>query len=198
MSRSITQSVNHASHQQTNVPSGMKHEYLNIASVSQPSFGSTFQINLTEKGIILHNAVLQFNVSAITGLTGTVTSYPHFVPCHHWISKIEIVLSGTVIDTVYPEKIWLTKQYLSTDPDRELFNEICGNYKSIIRRNALSTTASSWYCELGDTFINQAHPKLLPGSTHDIQLRITMNPLAPSLLGTGPYGVFKGGASCAD
>ena len=52
-----------------------------------------------------------------------------------------------------------------------------GDYKSIVRRNALSITPSTWYMSL-DIIFNQAHVKLLQGNASDLQLRITMQPLS--------------------
>ena len=98
---------NTQSHQETSTPPDMKHEWLNVASVSAPSFGSTFQINLNEKNVSIHELILAFTISAITGLTGSVTNYPNLTPVDFWIQKMEIVIGGVVVENFWGEHNWM-------------------------------------------------------------------------------------------
>ena len=64
--------VSHSQH--SNLPH-MKHESIIVPSTSAPSWGGYFVIDFRERNVVLHDIVLQFNVSALTGYTGTPTIY---------------------------------------------------------------------------------------------------------------------------
>ena len=66
--------------QRVTIPTQLKHESIIVNAQTLPSFGSNFTIDFRDKGCILHDTVLAFEVSAISGLTGTVAGYPNFTP----------------------------------------------------------------------------------------------------------------------
>ena len=108
-------------------PSGIKNQILIIPSTNTPSFGSMFICDIRGKGIILNNLTLQFNVSPISGLTGTVTSYPHFNPAFYFFQRIEICQNGQVLDTIYGGQQFLLQQWLNEDQDRIYISNAAGN-----------------------------------------------------------------------
>ena len=82
-------------------PSGLKHEIIIVPSTNTPSYGSMFIVDLREQMVILHNITLQFNLSSLGGYTNSGSS-PNFTPAYWLFSRIEILQSGNVIDTIYP------------------------------------------------------------------------------------------------
>ena len=61
---------NAAHSQHINLPH-MKHESIIIPSTSAPTWGGYFVIDFRERNCILHDLTLQFNVSQLTGYTGS-------------------------------------------------------------------------------------------------------------------------------
>jgi hypothetical protein len=87
-SRSKAYGLNLSSKQSFNVPQGLKSEYVVLPSTSAPAFGSFYIFDIKDKYIILSDLVIQFNCSAITGVTSPPTNFPHFVPAHFFCTKI--------------------------------------------------------------------------------------------------------------
>lgn len=155
------------------VPSALKHEIIIVPSTNTPSWGSMFICDIREHNIKLHNITLQFNVSAISGLTGSVTNYPNYNPAFCWFTRIEILQNSNVIDTIYPEQQFLMQQFSQIDEDRLYINNGAGNYSSLSQRNALATSTNNYYINL-KTYFDQCHMNLLSNSS-DLQLRIYMD-----------------------
>ena len=164
---------NLSSVQSTAVPSSLKHEIIIIPSTNTPTWGSMFIMDIREHNIQLHNITLQFNVSAISGLTGTVSNYPHYNPAYCWFQRIEILQNSNVIDTIYPEEQFLLQQFTNFDEDRIYINNGAGNYASLSQRNALATAQSNYYVNL-KTYFDQTHMSLMTNNS-DVQLRIYMD-----------------------
>ena len=167
--------LNISESQHSTVPTHLKHETVIINGQTIAAFGSNFTIDIREKACILHDLTLSFQVSAISGLTGTVANYPNFVPSVQWIDRIDILQNGNTF-TRYGDEQLLINNLFKSDEQRLLYNTSIGNYSSSAQRATLASTSSYYFIPLS-TFINQAHiPLLHPHS--DIQLRIFMRPLA--------------------
>jgi hypothetical protein len=162
--------------QATSVPAGLTSSVLIIPSTSQPSFGSYFVCDIKETNIILNNITLQFNVSAISGLTGSVTNYPHFVPAWWFFSRIEILMGGNIIDTLYPDQQFVKTQLLYSDNDRCYINTAAGSYMSMAQRNTMATATSNYFVTLHSIFDENSIALLT--SSHNVQLRVYMNSLS--------------------
>ena len=107
----------------------MKHESIIVPSTSAFSWGGYFVIDFRERNCILHDLVLQFNVSALTGYTGNATS-PRYTPAYFWFTRIEIVQNNNVIDTVYANQQFLMNQLFSYDEQRIIKNLGSGAYNN--------------------------------------------------------------------
>jgi hypothetical protein len=163
-------------HQYTDIPRNLKHETYIIPSTSAPSWGGYFTFDFKEKSTMIHNLRLQFYVSAISGLTGSVSGYPNYNPSQMWFTRLEIVQNGNVIDTRYPIEQYLHTQWFNSDENRLKINTAAGLYSSNTARNALATTASAYYIDLTSLF-NLGHIPILFQSS-EVQLRIYMDTLA--------------------
>lgn len=154
----------------------MKHEWVVVPSTSQFAFGGMGQLDFKEKGNVISDIAIQYNVSAITGLTGVVAGYPHFNPAWFWADRIEVVQNSIVIDTIYPQLQFLQNNLFQTDMDRVFSNNLAGNYASNAQRTALATTGSNYYASLW-TYFKQGNLPLLTNA-HEISFRVYMAPLA--------------------
>jgi len=148
------------------------HETVIIPNDGVASFGSYFTITMREHNCILKSLQLQFNVSAISGLTGTVTNYPQFNPAWYFFIRIELVMAGVVVDTIYGNQQFLMNQLFKTDEERALANYAAGNYSTLAgsSRNTLATSTSNYFVDLF-TLFNQNNIPLLFNHT-ELQLRI--------------------------
>ena len=153
-----------------------KHEYIIIPTTSAPAWGGYFTIDFKEKHLFCHDLILQFNVSAISGLTGSVANYPNYTPAYFWWTRIELVVAGIVIDNLYPVQQFLLNNLFVTDEDRRNANNGAGAYDSLSQRNALATATSNYYVNLFSLF-KQAHIPLLFNHT-ELQIRVYMDTLA--------------------
>ena len=84
--------LNLSAKQAVTVPSNLKSEFVIIPSTSQPQFGSYFIFDIKERNTIISDFIINFNLSAISGITGAPTNYPHFNPATFWLSKISCKL----------------------------------------------------------------------------------------------------------
>ena len=160
-----------------NVPNGLKSEYVIIPSTSTPAFGSYWIADIKEKNVIISDLIINFNVSAISGLTGSVTNFPNFNPATFWMQKIELVINNVTIDTLYPVQLFISQQFLFEDEDRLLNNCLQGNYASAPQRNTLATTASQNYYVKLRSFYNETNLPILTDA-HNLQIRVYMDSVA--------------------
>ena len=176
-SRNTSLGLNLPSRQAITVPSNLKSEVVLIPATSQPNFGSYFIFDIKERNCIISDLVLNFNVSAIGGLTGSVTNYPNFSPAVFWTTKIELVVNNVTIDTLYPASNFIAQQFFNEDEDRVLINDAEGSYSSLQQRNTMATTSGQNYYVKLRTFYNECHIPILTDS-HNLQIRIYMDQLA--------------------
>ena len=169
------QGLNLTSSQHINLPQ-MKHESIIIPSTSAPTWGGYFVIDFRERNCILHDLVLQFNVSALTGYTATNTTSPRYTPAYFWFSRIELVQNNNVIDTIYPNQQFLSNQLFNFDEQRSIINLGCGAYNNTTQRATLAASANSYYVDLWNYF-QQGHLPIL-SQKDDLQIRIYMDSLA--------------------
>ena len=175
------QGLNIPASQHTSIPSGLKHETVIIPSTSQPSWGSYFVFDFKEKALSLHNIAIQFNVSALTGMTGATSK--RYTTAFNWFSRIEIVINNQVIDTVYPHQQFFLNNLFNNDETRALINKAAGDYADGTRRIASAGTISDYYVNLW-TLFNQTHISLLYPKD-DVQLRVYMDTLSNNAICNG-------------
>jgi len=174
--RNTSLGLNLPQRQSVTVPSNLKSEVVLIPSTSSPAWSSYFIFDIKERNCIISDLLIQFNINAISGLTGTVTSYPHFSPATFFLTKVEIVVNNITIDTLYPIQQFTAQQFFNDDNDRVYINNMQGCYNSIIQRNTLATATTNYYVKLR-TIYNECHIPILSDS-HNLQIRCYMETLA--------------------
>lgn len=159
--------------QAVSLPHGMKHEILVVPQSSTPSFGGFFTIDIREKNIILNEMILQIVLGPVTG----TSLVGYFNPSHFFFTRIEIVVGGNVIDTVWGNESFIRTQLLKNDETRLSDNNMAGNYASSAQRTLLSsqTTTNTFYIPL-KSFIRETKLSILT-EAHNVQLRVYMDTL---------------------
>ena len=158
------------------VPNNLKSEVVIIPATSQPNWGSYFIFDVKERNVIISDITLNFNIGSISGLTGSVTNFPHFSPASFFTTKVELVVNNVTVDTLYPVSNFISQQFFNHDEDRVYKNNMQGSYNSLPQRNTLATTTSNYYIKLR-TFYNECHIPILSDS-HNLQVRVYMDLLA--------------------
>jgi hypothetical protein len=153
--------------QYTNVEN-MAHETIIINSNTPPLWNTQVNFDIREKNCLLHNLCLKFNVSAISGVTNA-----YFTPAWFWFNHIDLVVNGTIIDTLYGNQQFLQHQLFNFDEKRKFNNITAGDYASVTQRKALASATNDYYVPLW-SFFKQTHMPLLY-QKDDIQLRIFMD-----------------------
>ena len=173
----------------------MKHESVITPSTSAPSWNGYFVIDFRERNCIVHDLVLQFQVSALTGYTGTNSTSPRYTPAYFWIQRLEIVQNNNVIDTVYGTQQFISNQLFNFDEQRNLINQGCGIYSNTTQRATLAASANTYYVDIWNYF-QQGHLPIL-SQKDDIQIRVYMDSLAnnavagTATVSTGPTSVIN-------
>jgi hypothetical protein len=157
----------------------MATETVIIPTTNTPSWGSMFTIDLREQAIILQKLTLQFNLSAITVMTSGM-----YVPAQFFVDHIDYIQNGKIIDTYYPLDQFVRAQVFQRDEDRALENAAAGSYSSTAQRTTLAASASTYHLSLYDYFRQAKQIPMLEPS-HNLQLKVFLQPLASVTSGTG-------------
>jgi hypothetical protein len=166
-------------HQQPAAISSLRHETMSVPSSTVPSFGSQFSISFTSKNVQLEEMILEFYVSALSGLTVSNSGTAAYVSAWFWPSRIDMYLGSQLIDSIYGLNNMLLQQVDSENDElRSLKNSAAGTWNSHTSRATASSSSGYWYLPL-HTIFNQSAYKFVVGSP-DLQLRVTMNSLADS------------------
>jgi len=188
--------LNLSAKQAVAVPNNLRSEYIIIPSVSLAQFGSYFIFDVKERNTIVSDIIIGFNVNAISGLSGVNAGFPHFVPATFWIQKCELVMNNVTVDTLYPIQEFISQQFLFSDEDRVLINNMQGSYASTTQRNSLATATSNYYIKLRSLF-NECHLPLLSDS-HNLQIRVYMEQLSNIVVTTGLTGTAASSINSAN
>jgi hypothetical protein len=170
MQRKLTKSGLNVQENQYVSINPMKHETIVLASNNQANWGSMTQFDFREKDLYLHRLILSYNVGAITGLTGTVSNYPRFQPANYFFDRIEILVSGNVVQTILPDSVIFRNNLFQIDAERQFFNLGVGSYASAAHRAALAATTSTYNVDLS-SFVSQSRP-LICNSNHNVTVKV--------------------------
>ena len=122
--------------QHTTVPRNMEHSIITVPQTSQAQFGSYFVIDCKENSIALHDLTLNFNVSALTGLTVYTTQSP----------TLTAVINSNVITVSAATGLFVGMKVAAVGlPVNTYITNISGTtvYVNSLTTAALSTTAST-------------------------------------------------------
>jgi hypothetical protein len=168
--------LNVQSVQAVSLPKGMDHVFQRTPSVSQPSWGGYFTFQFKTKNLNLDEIILEFNMSALSGLTVSDSGTAAYTPVWFWFDRIDILIGSLQVDSIYPLQNYLYKQLLTpTDEKRSLMNAAAGVLTHATRATKSASTGS-WYLPLHTVFDTSSVP--LISSTADLEIRVYMSSLA--------------------
>lgn len=170
MQRKLTKSGLNVQENQHVSINPMKHETIVLASNNQANWGSMTQFDFREKDLYLHRLILSYNIGAITGLTGTVANYPRFQPANYFFDRIEILVSGNVVQTILPDSVIFRNNLFQTDAERQFYNLGTGSYSSAAHRANLAAATSTYNVDLS-SFVSQSRP-LICDANHNVTVKV--------------------------
>lgn len=156
---------------------GYNAAWVKTPSSNTPAYGGIFLVDLRPNNVRYTDAFLELSLSSLTGLTVSASGTAAYVPLYWFFSKIEVLMNGVLVQTVYPTSSFLrTQMFAGNDESRTFLNNLTGNFASHAARATASASTSNWYLPLSKTFLCQAGVKFTQGA--QIQLRFTMDSLS--------------------
>lgn len=173
---------------QTSLSKAHKVYHQKLPATTSVAWGGNVTIPIREKGKLLTGIQLEFQVSALSGLSNSSGSQ-YLLPCQFWPTKIEVFHGNTNIETIYPTATWAISQITaSSDAKRSLLNSAAGNAFSTSSLVTKSASAGYWYLPLVlGPWCQSGFPLV---TTADLELRITLDSLS-NLWGT-TFGTATG------
>ena len=135
--------------QKAPVVKGLRNELFTFPPATAPVFGSTCSFKIANAGgIMLHNVWLQVQLSAVSGLTGSVTNYPAHNPSWFFVKSIDININGQLAQTFPAAGLsqYLLHSVFSSDEERSIIEGTAGSHTSVVHRCGKTATA-------GDTWL---------------------------------------------
>ena len=78
----------------------LTHSYIQVMSTNQAAFNSTVYIDFNTPGYCIHECTLQFNLSAISGITGSqALTLPNLVPAFKFFTNITVTNNNNILDS---------------------------------------------------------------------------------------------------
>ena len=171
-----TQKVNLPNKQYQSVLKGLKHEVVTYPPATAPNWGvQTSYFIRNGGGILLHDVYLHFNLSAISGLTGSVTNYPANNPSFFFVKTIEIYVNG-VLAQLFPAPAlsqYLSAHLFQTDEMRAVIEGAGGSHTAIAQRNAKSIITDNWILPLRSFWSESSFSVL--NNTQELEIKVTFD-----------------------
>ena len=116
-------------------PPSPSHTWLNIPCTNQALWGSLVLLDCKETNILIHEAIVVYNLSSVTGYTGASTYTPRLVPAFNFAQKTELVFGNNSIDTIMGVQNQINNNIWQNDENRLFINNSAGNYASQLQRH---------------------------------------------------------------
>ena len=169
-------------------PPQASHTWLSIPCTNQANWGSLVLLDCKETNILIHEAIVVYNLSSITGYTGTSTYAPRLTPAFNFAQKTELVFGNNSIDTIMGVQNQINNNIWQNDENRLFINNAAGNYASQLQRYNMGQTTSTYYSPLYGIINQLAFMPL--SSTHNFTIKLYLDTLVNliekgTLTGTG-------------
>ena len=151
----------------------LTHSYIQVMSTNQPSFGSLVYIDFNTPQYCIHECTLQFNFSAISGVTGgsQALTLPNLVPAFKFFTNITVTNNNNILDSYDWMSNYLMNQLYTSYEDIQFVNAGASPYNSALTRYNMSNTNTIYQVPL-KTFFSQVKPEILNNNGN---LRIAIN-----------------------
>ena len=90
------------SNQNQNQNQSLTHQYINVISTNLPAWGSYVFIDLNVPNFCIHEVVLQFSLSGVSGVIGgsAALALPALAPAYKFIQNITITNNNNILDVI--------------------------------------------------------------------------------------------------
>ena len=153
----------------------IQHSYLVLNTNNVSSFGGYSNIDVNLQGYVIHEATLQVNVSAISGVTASGL-FPCFCSAFKFFVSCTVTNNNNVLDLFDSQSNYIINQLYNNYEDAVFINNASGAYNSASQRFAMSSTTSTYLVLLRIGIFNQLRTELL-NSNHSIRLSFLMETL---------------------
>ena len=152
-----------------------QHSYLVLNTNNVSSWGGYSNIDVNLQGYVIHEATLQVNVSAISGVT-TSGLFPCFCSSFKFFVSCTVTNNNNVLDLFDSQSNYLINQLYNNYEDSIFINNASGAYNNATSRFAMSSTTSTYLVPIRTGIFNQLRTELL-NSNHSIRLSFLMENL---------------------
>lgn len=175
----FSRKLNTPSTQAISLPKGYKHETIKVASQATPSWGGWVTFRITQKNISLDRVLLEFQISALTGLTVSASGTAAYLPTYLWAQRIDIYQGSQLLESIPAKFNFLVHQLLSphSEEKRTMRNLAAGLYSSHSVRATKSSATDYWYLPISSVWSQTSYPVIGEG---DIEIRVQLANLADS------------------
>ena len=153
----------------------IQHSYLVLNTNNVSTWGGYSNIDVNLQGYVIHEANLQINVSAISGVTASGL-FPCFCSAFKFFVSCTVTNNNNVLDLFDSQSNYIINQLYNNYEDSVFINNASGAYNSASSRFAMSSTTSTYLVPLRIGIFNQVRTELL-NSNHSIRLSFLMETL---------------------
>ena len=153
----------------------IQHSYLVLNTNNVSTFGGYSNIDVNLQGYVIHEATLQINISAISGVTASGL-FPCFCSAFKFFVSCTVTNNNNVLDLFDSQSNYIINQLYNNYEDAVFINNASSPYNSASSRFAMSSTTSTYLVPLRIGIFNQARTELL-NSNHSIRLSFLMETL---------------------
>ena len=131
----------------------LTHTYVNVVSTNQPAWGGYTYIDFNTSGYCIHDVTLQFNLSAITGITASsALMQPSSCSAFKFFTNVTATNNNNVIDSIDSQANYLLSQMYTSYEDVQFLNVASGSPMSQLSRYNMGQTNTTYQVNLKSLF----------------------------------------------
>ena len=155
----------------------LTHQYINVISTNLPAWGSYVFIDLNVPNFCIHDVVLQFSLSGLSGITGgsAVLTLPSLSPAYKFIQNITITNNNNILDVIDSTANHLMNQLYTSFEDALFINTAAAPFNNALVRYNMSLVPNTYQVVL-KSFFPQCRPEIL-NSNSSIRIAILLETL---------------------
>ena len=131
----------------------LTHTYVNVVSTNQPAWAGYTYIDFNTAGYCIHDVTLQFNLSAITGITASsALMQPSLCSAFKFFTNVTVTNNNNVIDSIDSQANYLLSQMYTSYEDVQFLNVASGSPMSQLSRFNMGQTNTTYQVNLKSLF----------------------------------------------
>ena len=155
----------------------LTHQYINVISTNLPAFGSYVFIDLNVPNFCIHEVVLQFALSGVSGIVGgsAALALPALAPAFKFIQNITITNNNNILDVIDGTANHLMNQLYTSLEDSLFINTSSGLFNNSLVRYNMSLVPNTYQVVI-KSFFPQCRAEILNGNS-SIRIAILLETL---------------------